>query len=111
MAGSEIGLGKDGARLRKRPKKKDFVDAMVTHIETARILEADEIKGQEGAVAPSSPKPNLQWAKSKSTKMNLRQGQDEEKEEKEEEEEEEHEPGASRRHTGDPCGSPVCWRL
>ena len=28
-----------------------------------------------------------------------------------EKEEEEHETGASRRHTGDPRGSPVHWRL
>ena len=95
LAGSSIGLGKDGKRSRNRPKKKEFVDAMVKHIETARILEADEIKGREGAVAPSSPKPNPQGADPNDRRsprivaknLNLRQGQDEEEEEKEEEEE------------------------
>ena len=40
-----------------------------------------------------------------------REKEEAEKEEKEEEEEAEKEEGASMRHTGDPRGSPVCWRL
>ena len=89
LAGSVIGLGKDGKRSRNRPKKKEFVDAMVEYRKNARILEADEIKGRKGAVAPSSPIPNPSSPKrSPRLKENLRQGQDEEEEKEEEEEEE-----------------------
>ena len=92
LAGSQIGLGEDGVRLRKRPKKKDFVDAMVTHIETARILEADEIKGQKVAVVPSSPTPNPQASDPSdrrsprigAKKLDLRQDEEEDVEEDEE---------------------------